>query len=406
MRVMTNIESLNAWRNLTSTNNNLSRSLERLSSGYRINRAADDAAGLAMSERMRAQVKGMNQAVRNAQDGISFVQTAEGSLNEIHTILQRMRELSVQAGNGTLTGADRNQIQTEIDELSSEITRITNTTQFNSKELINGAMQPAAAGIGGGTGQIIFQIGPNQNQTMNFNISAMDGKTLGIARDLRETQDNNNLLNTIQLSAATGLVDGAYNVSVTFDGTTYTADVIDAATSTSITGGTGVTITPGQTVTITGTATHVGEDLTVTFDNKLPGMTGTSGSWTAAVEVKRAAATQFSGGYKTADAVTVGGIDVTTEANATAAITQINTAINTVAAQRSQLGAMQNRLEHTINNLQVVSENLVSSESRIRDVDMAMEMASFTKNQILMQAGTAMLAQANAKNQSVLQLLR
>jgi len=409
MRIMTNIESLNAWRNLTSTDGALSKSLERLSSGYRINRAADDAAGLAMSERMRAQVKGMNQAVRNAHDGISFVQTAEGSLNEIHTILQRMRELSVQAGNGTLTGADRNQIQTEVDELASEITRITNTTQFKSKELLNGAMNPAATGVGGGTGPIIFQIGPNQNQTMNFNVSAMDGKTLGIARDLRETQDNNNLLNTIQLTG-TGLANGDYSVTVTYNGTTnaYTADILDSAGA-SITGSTtgGAAITPGQTATITGTTgAHLGESLKVTFDNQLPGLTGTNGSWTAQIEVNRAAATVFQAGYKSTDAVTIGGIDVTTEANATSAITAINTAINTVAAQRAQLGAMQNRLEHTINNLQVVSENLVSSESRIRDVDMAMEMASFTKNQILMQAGTAMLAQANAKNQAVLQLLR
>ncbi len=406
MRVMNNVGSLNAWRNLTATDNNLSKSLERLSSGYRINRSADDAAGLAMSEKMRAQIKGMNQAVKNAQDGISMVQTAEGALNEVHTILQRMRELAVQAGNGTLTGADRNQIQTEMDELSSEITRITNTTQFNSKDLINGAMQTT------GTGEIIFQIGPNQNQTMNFEVQAMDAFSLGVSRDVREKQDNNNLLNTVSTAAYidrtagtdTAFADDTYTVQVDWDGTaqTYTADIIAASTGSTVLAAP-VTITPG---TVTNFTDGSGNKLDITWDNALKGQAGTDATWTAQIQVSRAQATQFAGGAKTSDAVNVAGLDVTTEANATSAISTINTAINTVSAQRASLGAMQNRLEHTINNLQVVSENLVASESRIRDVDMAQEMAQFTKNQILMQAGTAMLAQANAKNQAVLSLLQ
>lgn len=402
MRIMNNVGSLNAWRNLSMTDQSLSKSLERLSSGYRINRSADDAAGLAISEKMRSQIKGMNQAARNAQDGVSLVQTAEGALNEVHTILQRMRELAVQAANGTLTGADRNTVQNEMDELSAEITRITNTTQFNSKDLINGAMQATAAS-GGGTGEIIFQIGPNQNQTMTFSVAAMDSYTLGIARDFREMEDNSNIINTISSASMTllGAVNSVedYTLQLAWDATAsnYTANLVDSSGAL-VASATGVDA--GETVNLSdGTNTW----LTVVMDNAiLDAQTGL----TAQLQFHAATSTQFANGAKTAQAVSIAGLDITTEANASAAITKIDTAVNTVSAQRAQLGAMQNRLEHTINNLRVVSENLVASESRIRDVDMAMEMAQFTKNQILMQAGTAMLAQANAKNQAVLQLLQ
>lgn len=398
MRIQNNVSSLNAWRNLTGTDGSLGKSLERLSSGFRINRAADDAAGLAISEKMRAQIKGMNQAIRNAQDGISLVQTAEGALNEVHVILQRMRELSVQAANGTNTGADRNKIQSEMDELSSEITRITNTTRYNSKELVNGSM------ASDGTGALTFQIGPLANQTMTFSVAAMDAYTLGVSRDMREVTDNYNLLNTIGVNwdSATGFADGTYTVQVDYDATlgTYQADIFDSTGATVLAAP--VAINPGETVTF---ANLGGDNLAITFDNDLQ-RPSADATWTAQVEIARAGETQFSGGYKTADAVTIAGLDVTTEANATAAITALDNAINTVASQRAQLGAMQNRLEHTINNLSVVSENLTASESRIRDLDMAAEMTQFTKNQILMQAGTAMLAQANAKNQAVLSLLQ
>lgn len=402
MRIMNNVGSLNAWRNLSMTDQNLSKSLERLSSGYRINRSADDAAGLAISEKMRSQIKGMNQAARNAQDGVSLVQTAEGALNEVHTILQRMRELGVQAANGTLTGADRNTVQNEMDELSAEITRISNTTQFNSKDLINGAMQATAAS-GGGTGEIIFQIGPNQNQTMTFSVAAMDSYTLGIGRDFREMEDNSNIVNTIVSASMAGLgaVNSAedYNLQLTWDAvnSSYTASLVDTSGAVVATAS---GINAGETVNLVNGADTL---LTVVMDNAiLDAQTGL----TASLQFHSSAATQFANGAKTEEAVAIAGLDLTTEANASAAITKIDTAVNTVSAQRAQLGAMQNRLEHTINNLRVVSENLVASESRIRDVDMAMEMSQFTKNQILMQAGTAMLAQANAKNQAVLQLLQ
>jgi flagellin len=405
MRIMNNVGSLNAWRNLSMTDHNLSKSLERLSSGYRINRSADDAAGLAISEKMRSQIKGMNQAARNAQDGVSLVQTAEGALNEVHTILQRMRELGVQAANGTLTGADRNTVQNEMDELSAEITRISNTTQFNSKDLINGAMQATAAS-GGGTGEIIFQIGPNQNQTMTFSVAAMDSYTLGIGRDFREMEDNSNIVNTIVSASMAGLgaVNSAedYTLQLTWDATNsyYTGSLVDAAGTVVATA---ENINAGETVNLLDAATQTNTLLTLVMDNAiLDAQTGL----TASLQFHSANSTQFANGAKTEEAVSIAGLDLTTEANASAAITKIDTAVNTVSAQRAQLGAMQNRLEHTINNLRVVSENLVASESRIRDVDMAMEMSQFTKNQILMQAGTAMLAQANAKNQAVLQLLQ
>lgn len=264
-----NISALNAWRNLGINDTAMDKSLEKLSSGLRINRAADDAAGLAISEKMRAQIAGLNQAVRNAQDGISLIQTAEGALNETHAILQRMRELAVQSANDTNTDQDRAHIQAEISQLVSVINHIANTTQFNTKNLLTGSLKGAT-----------FQIGANAKQTMSLTISAMDASALG-----------------------------------------------------------------------------------------------------------------------------VNAIDLATQDGASAAIATIDTAISAVSTQRANLGAVQNRLEHTIANLNVSSENLSAAESRIRDVDMAQEMANFTKEQILQQAGTAMLAQANQKPQSVLKLL-
>ncbi|WP_338825224.1 Flagellin [Moorella humiferrea] len=270
MRINQNISALNAYRNLTVTNNALTKSMEKLSSGLRINRAADDAAGLAISEKMRGQIRGLNQAVRNAQDGISLIQTAEGALNETHSILQRMRELAVQSANDTNTDEDRAQLQQEISQLLAEIDRIAQTTQFNTKNLLNGSF----------TGQVIH-IGANGSQILTVTIAAMSASGIGVS-----------------------------------------------------------------------------------------------------------------------------GLSISTQTKADTAIGTIDAAIKKVSSERSKLGALQNRLEHTINNLSVASENLSAAESRIRDLDMAQEMVNFTKNQILSQAGTAMLAQANAQPQTVLQLLR
>lgn len=285
MRINNNISAMNTYSRLTSAQGAQAKSLEKLSSGLRINRAGDDAAGLGISEKMRGQIKGLNQAVRNSQDGISLIQTAEGALNETHSILNRMRELTVQALNeGTNTSEDLGQIQKEMNSLSKELTRISATTEFNQKTLLDTA-----------DNEFKFQVGANDGQTVSVIIGKMDAKTLGVASGTTEADVTNEII--------TGDVD----------------------------------------------------------DNSI--------------------------------------------AVAADALDTIDTAITTVSNQRALLGATQNRLDHTINNLTTTSENLSAAESRIRDVDMAKEMMEFTKNNILNQASTAMLAQANQMPQGVLQLL-
>ena len=294
MRIVNNVMALNSWRNLTATSGSLSKTLERLSSGLRINRAADDAAGLAISEKMRAQIRGLNQAIRNALDGISLIQTAEGALNETHAILQRMRELAVQATNDTLTPQDREQIQKEINQLTEEIQRISQHTEFNKQKLLDGSFAGKQ-----------FHIGANQSQVLQIAIDTLSALALGIA-----TTDSSSV--------------GFYTTSgITLEGVTETGYALNMVATT----------------------------------------------------------------------------------DAEAAITKYNDAIERVSAERAKLGAVQNRLEHTINNLSVAAENLTAAESRIRDADMAQEMMNFVRNQILLQSGTAMLAQANAVPQAVLQLL-
>ncbi|AHZ17545.1 flagellin Hag [Bacillus velezensis] len=275
MRINHNIAALNTSRQLNAGSNSAAKNMEKLSSGLRINRAGDDAAGLAISEKMRSQIRGLDMASKNAQDGISLIQTAEGALNETHSILQRMSELATQAANDTNTTSDRAELQKEMDQLSSEVTRISTDTEFNTKKLLDGTAT-----------DLTFQIGANEGQTMKLSINKMDSESLAV-----------------------------------------------------------------------GDATK--------------------------------------------------GIDISTSAEAAStALTTIKTAIDTVSSERAKLGAVQNRLEHTINNLGTSSENLTSAESRIRDVDMASEMMEYTKNNILTQASQAMLAQANQQPQQVLQLLK
>ena len=277
MRINTNIAAMNTYSRLTAANTAKTNSLAKLSSGSRINKAGDDAAGLAISEKMKSQIGGLTQAKRNAQDGISLVQTAEGALNESHSILERMRDLAVQGANDTLTSDDRNSINKELTALHQELTRIASTTEFNTKNLLNTDKN-----------SFTFQIGANENQTLTVTIGAMDGTTLLVSA-----------ADTFKISS------GATNVRV------------------------------------------------------------------------------------------AGGM-----------ISKIDKAIATVSDQRAALGAVQNRLEHTINNLTATNENLSDANSRIRDVDMAEEMMTFTKSNILSQAATSMLAQANAMPNSVLNLLQ
>ncbi|MDR3207422.1 MAG: flagellin [Oscillospiraceae bacterium] len=274
MRIQNNIMAMNTHRQLGVNNLNQTKSTEKLSSGYRINRAADDASGLSISEKMRAQVRGLNQASANAQDGISLVQAAEGALQETHSILQRMRELSVKAANDVNQDEDRNAIKAELDQLTSEIDRIATTTNFNKRTLLDGSLADDG---------LKLQVGANagSDQTIEVKIAQLD-----------------------------------------------------------------------------------------------------------------------------AEGLEIDSLDVSDNEKAQASITSLDAAIQTVSNQRSELGAVQNRLEHTVANLDTVSENLQAAESRIRDVDMAKEMMAFTKNNILSQAATAMLAQANQAPQTVLQLLQ
>ncbi|KEH88691.1 MULTISPECIES: flagellin N-terminal helical domain-containing protein [Clostridium] len=266
-----NMNAMNAHRMMGQNINGAGKAMEKLSSGLRINRAGDDAAGLAISEKMRGQIRGLNQASRNAQDGISLIQTAEGALNETHAILQRMRELAVQTANDTNTSADRANVQKEVEQLQTELTRIASQTEFNTKKLLNGTAS-----------KVNFQIGANKDQNITVKIGSMGAKGLGVSK---------------------------------------------------------ITLSTGA-------------------------------------------------------------------AKCSEAIATLDEAINKVSAQRADLGAVQNRLEHTINSDNNASENLQAAESRIRDVDMAKEMMEFSKKNILQQAAQAMLAQANQQPQGVLQLLR
>lgn len=356
MRINTNVSALNTYSRLTAANASKSNSLSKLSSGLRINKAGDDAAGLAISEKMKGQIGGLSQAKSNAQDGISLIQTAEGALNETHSILGRMRDLAVQSSNGTLSNDDRDAINKEYTALSDEIDRISNTTEFNTKSLLTGEGDDAKS--------FTFQIGANANQTMSVSINNMSSSALKVkGLDLTQAFDTSDIAAAKDKAVAT-----AFEADTT---TKYAANgTVDAAA--------------GKTVAELKTAIESAADDTAkataqkTYDDALA-------TFTASDEGKAAAAT------------------VSVENNP---ITKIAEAIKAVSAQRADLGAAQNRLEHTINNLGTTQENLSEANSRIRDVDMAQEMMSFTKSNILSQAATSMLAQANSMPNSVLSLLQ
>jgi flagellin len=477
--------------------------MERLSSGMRINRAGDDAAGLAISEKMRGQIRGLKQAARNAQDGISLIQTAEGALNETHAILQRMRELATQSATDTNTGVDRKEIQEEINQLAAEITRIADTTEFNTQNLLGGQFKAK------------FHIGANAGQNVELAVNAMDANALKVAGDgegLAQFEVDGAV--AINNNPGTGLVDGEQTlevvdvdnvtvgtgvdevvanyglandkgeiVAVSNDGLTYRflteatkASDLGKATPNAVADAQVVfsekvidgevtlkaTVANGQTTAVadvkaTGSVDvkglEAGEYKVAGFDagTHLKDVTFASGvgetpahptfvllnsddevvavsddgkawyavddldltvdmanGWDTDVVADKEAILTVTNAFADGDKFEVkadGGIDVSTQAAADKAITIINDALETVSAERSKLGAMQNRLEHTIANLGTSAENLQAAESRIRDLDMAEEIMAFTKNNILQQAATAMLAQANMAPQSVLQLL-
>jgi len=404
IRINQNIMAMNAYRNLTQSEGSLSKSLERLSSGFRINRAADDAAGLVISEGLRSQVMGLKMATRNAQDGVSVVQTAEGALTETHSILQRMRELAVQAAStGSSDQPSRDAAQTEVVQLQKELDRIAATTKFGAQNLLDGTYG-VTSGVVTGVGQASITTDATHNQfginvgggvRQVFLSSAAYAATNAGASAL-QTDINNKVTSALSgagdnynaVSATVKIVGGNLQVSFTtgVSGTTITLSngLANDVLSTTATQKLGVANGATATASGTGGVFQVGSGVSV--NDK--------------INVNITAVDSLTLGVNTA------AVDVSVAANSTSNLNLIDTAIQTVSTLRGTLGAFQNRFEHTIANLSVTTENLSASESRIRDTDMAAEMMSFTRAQILQQAGTAMLAQANAVPQTVLQLLK
>ena len=447
MVVQHNMQAANANRMLNVTTSAQSKSTEKLSSGYRINRAADDAAGLTISEKMRKQIKGLDRASTNAEDGVSAVQTAEGALTEVHSMLQRMNELATQSANGTNSNTDRKAIQDEIDQLTTEIDRVSETTKFNETYLLKGD-------------------GAEKAHNVNAHDAGLDGVTL---TDKGDTVDVT--LKTLNAGDKISIAGKNYTIGATPDeakelyakakagekvtvgGTTYEiAAKTDAAKGQITIGDLDNEIAKGTTVEYGNKKVHVVDETTGIDDNDSSIITAAKayeletaeivkassiGTDTAATTKAGATADKFTltkGKVNYNDALSfnlhvgadadmtnkitvnidsmnsaglgVKGIKADTEQDATYAIDAIADAISTVSSQRSALGAVQNRLEHTINNLDNVVENTTSAESRIRDTDMAEEMVNYSKNNILAQAGQSMLAQANQSNQGVLSLLQ
>lgn len=397
MRINHNIAALNTYRSLTSNNAMGAKSLEKLSSGLRINRAGDDAAGLAISEKMRGQIRGLDQGSRNAQDTISLLQTAEGALNETHSILQRMRELATQSSNDTNTDADRTAIQNEINQLANEIDRIGNTTEFNTRKLLDGTIVGVSGEIKG-----TFNINNNSSVT-NIAVTAAG------ASHISNLSVVNGAITVTRVNEA-GSAIGNY---VVYDalGVQMTTGVTAAAGGFTFASG---RIASGRAVSITGTFhanMKAGESFTIVLNRREAATTDITRSITAQIGAN-SGQTMLIGvrdmrsaalGVKSSAGVA---IRVDNKYAANTAISTINNAVERVSSERSKLGSIQNRLDHTINNLGTSAENLQASESRIRDVDMAKEMMEFTKQSILQQAAQAMLAQANQSPQGVLQLLR
>ena len=524
MVVQHNMSAMNANRMLSGVSSAQSKSTEKLSSGYRINRAADDAAGLSISEKMRGQIRGLNQASTNAQDGISLIQTAEGALNESHSILQRMRELSVQAANGTETDDDREAVQNEIEQLQSELTRISDTTEFNTMKLLDGSQSGSkvqvsvsksaesnlktveataqvnemankvAKNTGGDSKLSVTVLDKNGNATttevtVNFNkatgkftangknlttnvvgggdateenvadafkeaLEATDfgknyditnnaGKLIFTAKEKGSTSDailtsNNGGATTAttktqdtgtdeyqQIAEGIGVYDGSGNIEdkiFTVNGEKFLyvtdpaklGDDYKDVNYVKVTGAANAINANGDDTNTmaalikskTGIEAEAAADKTTL--NLKPSATATGKGIELQIGANEGQTMNFTLDDMSADALGVGSgsVDLSTQDKAKTATTTIDAAIKKVSKARGQMGAVQNRLEHTINNLDTASENLQTAESRIRDTDMAEEMVNYSKNSILAQAGQSMLAQANQANQGVLTLLQ
>jgi flagellin len=506
MIIQHNIMALNAHRQLTGNTSQVQKNIEKLSSGYKINRAGDDASGLAISEKMRAQIAGLDVAQKNAQDGISLIQTAEGALTEVHSMLNRMVELAEKSANGTIQeDVDREAIQKETNDLLSEIDRISKATNFNGINLLDGTLGATAAsntasGNIGTTSNSVSMSGLDIGSVVTFTTGAAStggakavtigynetdkALTITLAADTDATaglsytvDDINNAIKaqyaedptSFAALAGVQVTSGSVNVANTASlqlgtiifkeaaASTKANDVVGDDTSFVLsatkTGSTGITSFTFAAVTGEQTVSNVDGDVTVNLDanddvtytaSQVTDMLKGSGiDWTASFDGSKTAEQVVAGFNFTAETVTDGtgsgssgltlqigdtneshqkvnvavddlssnglginNLDVSNQTAAGASIQKIKDAINKVSTNRANLGGLQNRLEHTINNLAVTNENMTAAESRIRDVDMAKEMMSFTKNNVLTQAAQAMLAQANTQPQSVLQLLR
>ncbi|QHE63198.1 flagellin [Rossellomorea vietnamensis] len=371
MRINHNIAALNTYRQLNSASNAQGKSMEKLSSGLRINKAGDDAAGLAISEKMRGQIRGLDAASRNAQDSISLIQTAEGALNETHSILQRMRELSVQSANDTNTDADRKELQAEVKQLVTEIDRIGNTTEFNTKKLLDGSALGVAEKVDG-SGSV------SNNSSIDISKANIDTfvTALGTAASEAEANGAYMIVKTSEATAGT-FTDTDFTI-VGPDGTEYAGSdasqlVLSDAAITTVDGATAVGGTAALTVGAEGLkGMKVGESITITFNDAEAASSDLDGSIMTQIGANAGQTSFVSIKDMRADALGVKDIDISTKYGAATAIETINNAIQDVSSQRSALGAQQNRLEHTINNLGTSSENLTAAESRIRDVDYAL----------------------------------
>jgi flagellin len=380
--INTNVVSLNAQRNLTSSQNALATSLQRLSSGMRINSAKDDAAGLAISQRMTSQINGLNQAARNANDGISMSQTAEGALGEIGNNLQRIRDLAVQSRNASNSVSDRTALNNEVQQLKSEIDRVASTTSFNGIKLLDGSFNNQA-----------FQVGANVGETISIT-------------SLVNAQSSSLGTTTTSSANVTGAAATAFTAITAGDLT------INGVSVGAVAAGTDAKTQSDNIVAAINTKSGV-TNVTATSDaaGKIS-LVNTSGSSTVVAFAGASASTAITGltaGTTAATSSSVAGfagVDISTTAGADIAINAMDSALSAINAGRADLGAYQNRFSSAISNVQTTSENLTASRSRIVDTDFAAETATLSRNQVLQQAGTAMLAQANAMPQSVLSLLK
>ena len=380
MIIQHNIAAINSYRNLGVNQSGLNKNLEKLSSGYKINRAGDDAAGLAISESMRSQINGLNQAVNNANDAIGLIQTAEGALTEVHSMLQRMTTLATQAANGTYNSVARGNLQSEVDELLNEIDRIANYTDFNG-------IKPLADITKGNAGVMTFQIGPTSGEIIKVTGQPMTVFGIDAAiRGIKLTAGMENDLRTFLGVDAKGNVTNANaNGSKWFSVDKETGSIrLKPNAPANVAGSPNTKVTAWSSGQVKGTAQANAAYKALAAALASKGVKSPTGTYTFLLGMN---------------------VGLTTTNKANEAIDTINAAINAVSSYRAKLGAAQNRLEHTINNLEVTSENITSAESRIRDTDMADEITAFTKNNILLQASQSMLAQSNSIPQSILSLL-